>query len=107
MHGKTHVLIRYRPTDGHGLAGGHSPAGGHPAKQQSPKLVRVTLAALPTYMWGRDIRCYQYAAGSDWHDFTQADTRLMRGEVEARMQQAVAEFRRRQQAAEAAKGETP
>ena len=104
MHGKTHVLIRYRPTDGHGLAGGHSPTRGQPAKQRSPKLVRVTLAALPTYMWGRDIRCYQYAAGSDWHDFTQADTRLMRGEVEVRMQQAVADFRRRQQAA---KGQTP
>ena len=92
MHGKTHVMIRYRAAGDHPATGGHSP------KQQSPKLVRVTLAALPTYMWGRDIRCYQYAAGSDWHDFAQADTRLMRGEVEARMQQARADFSRRQQA---------
>ena len=90
MNGKTHVLIRHRATEG-----------------QSPKLIRMTLAAIPAFMLGRDIRRYQYAAGSHWHDFTQADTRLMRGEVEARMQQAMAEFRQRQQAAEAAKGETP
>ena len=84
MHGKTHVLIRYRAAGDHPATGGHSP------NLQSPKLARVTLAALPAYMWGRDIRCYQYAAGGNWCDFTQADTHLMRGEVE-RALRAVAE----------------
>ena len=93
MDGRTHVLIRYWVTERQGPTDGHSPT-----EQQGPKLTRVNLSALSAYMGGRDIRRYQYAAGSHWHDFAQADTRLMRGEVEARMQQARADFSRRQQA---------
>ena len=98
MHGKTHVMIRYRAAGDHTAAGNHPATGGHSPNLQSPKLARVTLAALPAYMWGRDIQRYQYAAGGNWCDFTQADTHLMRGEVEVRMQQAMAEFSRKQQA---------
>ena len=86
MNGKTQVLIRHWATEGQ-----------IPTDGEYPKLTQITLAAIPAFMLGRDIRRYQYAAGSDWCNFTQADTGLMRGEVEARMQQAVAAFSRLQQ----------